>query len=103
MRIAQSRFIDRAEYQFAAGRRPAPARPSRTMSRATASIQASLLASGGELRRAFAPTRGQRVEDHEAQCNHSQRPERILAVAEEAELADHVYADDHDREPARPP
>ena len=32
-----------------------------------------------------------------------QRPERVLAVAKEAQLGEEVQADDEDSEPARPP
>src|SRR3954452_9231846 len=66
-------------------------------------IQECWSAGGCEVRRALAPARGQRVEDDHAQRQCRETPQRVLAVAEEAELGDEVQAHEQDREPPCPP
>src|SRR3954454_2722432 len=73
-------------------------RPSRSTSRD--GLHPDLRSAHGlHFRSAFAPARSQRIEHDHAQGQRGERPERVLAVAQEAQLGDEVQGDNHDRGP----
>ena len=54
------------------------------------------------LRHAVVPSDGQREENDDVQRQRGQHPQQVVRVAEEAELAEDVHADEQDRRPPRP-
>ena len=54
------------------------------------------------LRHALVPPDDQGVENDDVQRQRGQQPQQVVRVAEEAELAEHVDAHQHDRRPPRP-